>query len=91
MREANPRLKDAGRAAVDAVWGKPESSLDAIRTAVRAIEDTGARAAVEARLFELCGEAETIARSLPYSPETRELLAGGASALRSVPASRPRA
>jgi geranylgeranyl diphosphate synthase, type I len=85
IREAKPRLDARGQALLDAVWGKPESDIAAIRAAVSAIEATGARAAVEARLFELCGQAESIARSLPFSDETRELLAGGASALRAVP------
>ncbi len=92
MREATPRLDAEGRARVDAVWGKPDASLDAIRAAVAAVESSGARKAVETRLFELCAAAEECAMSLPFSAETRHLLAGGAAALRSVPktyASRP--
>lgn len=85
MREAFPRLSSGDRALVDAVWGKPESDADAITAAVQAIERCGARRVVEARLYELCAEAETRAAALPYADVPRTLLVGGAAVLRSIP------
>lgn len=85
MREAFPRLSVADRARVDAVWGKPDARPDEVADAVRAIEQSGARRAVEARLFELCEKAEKRADALPYAEAPRALLVGGAAALRSIP------
>ncbi|MFO0616492.1 MAG: polyprenyl synthetase family protein [Polyangiaceae bacterium] len=85
MREAFPRLSKDDRAIVDAVWGKPDSDAAAIAAAVRVIERSGARRAVEARLFELCADAETRASRMPYAELPRALLVGGAAALRSIP------
>ena len=79
------------RALVDAVWGKPESDAASIARAVGAIERCGARRAVEARLFELCGDAEARAAAMPYAPKPRALLVGGAAALRSIPKGSSRA
>lgn len=85
MREAFPRLSAGDRALVDAVWGKPESDAASITAAVRAVERCGARRAVEARLYELCGQAEALAAAMPYADKPRALLVGGAAALRSIP------
>lgn len=89
MREAFPRLSKEDRALVDAVWGKPESDAESIARAVGAVERCGARRAVEARLFELCSDAEARAAAMPYAAKPKALLVGGAAALRSIPKGAP--
>lgn len=86
VREARPALSAEGRAKVDAVWGKLDADRGAIAAAVEAIEASGARQRVEARLRALVDEAEALAAALPFPADARRLLAEGASALRAIPA-----
>ena len=85
VREGLPGLDAAGKARVDAVWGKVDADAASITAAVAALEATGARARVEARLFALCDQAEGLAKALAFSEEATRVLAEGASALRAVP------
>ncbi len=85
MRECLPGIDAAGRAKIDAVWGKLHADRASIAAAVEAIEASGARQRVESRLFALCDEAEALARALPFSADARRLLAEGANALRAIP------
>ena len=78
-------LEAEGRAKLDAVWGKPHAERAAITAAVSAIEASGARQRVEARLKALCDEAEALALALPFSADATRLLAEAANALRAIP------
>jgi geranylgeranyl diphosphate synthase type I len=86
VREAFPHLSQDARQKVDAVWGKLDADRASVAAAVEAIEATGARQRVEARLKALVDEAESLAAALPFPADARRLLAEGASALRAIPA-----
>ncbi|MEZ4301343.1 MAG: polyprenyl synthetase family protein [Polyangiaceae bacterium] len=76
---AEPMLAPQDRAAIDAVFGKPDAPDDDVREAVRALERCGARGAVEQRLDALCSEG--VARAAKPSSKARAVLSGAAMAL----------
>jgi len=82
IAEADRLLDDAGRRARDAVFGKPDASKEAVAEVTKALEECGARAAIERRLERLCEEAEAFAHKLPLSPTARKMLTGAAASLR---------
>jgi geranylgeranyl diphosphate synthase, type I len=88
VREARPKLRGSAKKAVDAVWKRRDVGRAAMSAAVRAIEDTGARAAVELRLATLCSEAEGKARKLPLAERARLELLGASLAIRVGPGGR---
>jgi geranylgeranyl diphosphate synthase type I len=88
VREARPKLRGAAKKAVDAVWKQRDVGRAAMSVAVRAIEDTGARATVERRLATLCSEAEGKARKLPLAERARLELLGASLAIRVGPGGR---
>jgi geranylgeranyl diphosphate synthase, type I len=88
VREAHPKLRGAAKKAVDAVWKKRDAGRAAMSAAVRAIEDTGARAAVERRLAALCTKAESKAWKLPLAERARLELFGASLAIRVGPGGR---
>lgn len=88
LREARPKLRGAAKKAVDAVWKRRHVGRAAMSAAVSAIEDTGARAAVERRLADLCSAAERKARKLPLAEHARLELCGASLAIRVGPGGR---
>jgi len=85
VAEADRLLDDAGRKALDGALGKRDASDEAVATATRALEECGAKAAIERRLDRLCEEAEAFAHKLPLTPQARKILAGAATTLRVTP------
>jgi geranylgeranyl diphosphate synthase type I len=85
---AMPRLAGRQARAVASVWKRRGAKPAAVATAVRAVEETGARAHVEKRLTALCDEAEARASKLPLSPRARLELKGAVIAVRGVPGGR---
>jgi len=81
LAEADGRLDPAARRVVDGAFGRADASDEEVRRATQALEDSGARAAVTARLTRLCRDAELLAAELPLSPVARVMLAGAAAAL----------
>jgi geranylgeranyl diphosphate synthase type I len=87
LRHAMPRLSPCGKRSVSAVW-KRRAKAHAVTAAVRAVEDTGAREAVEKRLAALCTRAERIADTLALSRRARDELVGASLAIRVGPGGR---
>lgn len=58
IEEAEARLSERERAPLSAVLGKADASESAVRTAMELLDRCGARAAVEARIEKLDGEAQ---------------------------------
>lgn len=81
VASAEGLLSEQGRAALDRAFGHPEASDVEVREATRALDECGARAAVEARLRALCSEAAALAGKLPVSDRSRRIFAGAALAL----------
>ncbi len=79
--DGGARLDPGQRAAVDRVFGRAAATDAEVVAAAAALEACGARAAVTARLAQLCSEAEAIARDLPLAAPAPALLAGAAAAL----------
>ncbi len=88
LRHATPKLAASGRRALAKVWKKREAKPRDVLTAVAAISDTGARAAVEKRLSALCDRAEKTAAQLPLSRQARQQLIGASLAIRVGPGGR---
>ena len=81
LAEAQGRLDEAGRKAIERAHGNAGATDAEVREATLALERCGARAAVEARLRALCAEAEELAAALPVSDRARTLFGGAALAL----------
>ena len=88
VREAKPKLRGAGKRAVDQVWAKRHASKSEMAAAVAAIEATGAREAVEQHLAALCTQAEKKAWGLPLAEPARLALYGASLAIRVGPGGR---
>ena len=88
VREASPKLRGIAKAAVAKVWKQRNVKRADMTSAVAAIEATGARARVEARLATLCTQAEKRALALPLSPRARLELYGASLAIRVGPGGR---
>jgi geranylgeranyl diphosphate synthase type I len=74
-------LKEPGGAAVSAVLGQADASEAQIAAAVRVLEESGARRAVEAEITSLVTEAREALVSAQLTPAGRALLEGAAAAL----------
>jgi len=85
---ALPKLRGAGKQAVERVWSKRLASARDMKAAISAITDTGAREAVEKRLAALCTLAEDRAGKLPLAARARDELAGASLAIRVGPGNR---
>jgi geranylgeranyl diphosphate synthase, type I len=79
--EAGALLGEGGRATLAAVFGRATATDAELRAASRALDSCGARAAVEARLDALVGQALGALREAPLSPAGALVLEGAASAL----------
>lgn len=88
MRFAMPKLKGNAKKSVLAVWNVRRPSKKSVLAAVAAIEETGARTAVEKRLAALCTDAEKKAAKLPLSARARDELRGASLAIRVGPGGR---
>jgi geranylgeranyl diphosphate synthase type I len=80
--EAERLLDAAGKKVLARVFGREQARPDAVREVITLLETSGVRAAVTARLGDLCGAAEKLAADVPVSDRARVLLAGSAQALR---------
>lgn len=87
LKFALPKLRGADKKAVDAVW-KRRAPKAAVKKAIRAVESTGAREAVEQRLAALCTEAESRAARLPLAQRAKDELIGASLAIRVGPGGR---
>lgn len=63
---------DRDKALVDAVWGKPDASADALSAATAALRK--ARTEVEKRLEELAARAQGALRESPFDDEAKQML-----------------
>ncbi len=72
----------AQKSAIDAVFGKPQPGEPLLAAAIEALEASGARAGVEARIGGLVAEArQRLGDDCPLAPAGRRLFAGIADAL----------
>ncbi len=88
LAEADGRVDAAGREAIARALGRASATDDDVREATAALEASGARAAVTARLAALCDRSVAAAARLPLSARARAVLAGAADALRWPPITR---
>ena len=77
--------KPAARSALRKAFGNADASSADIEKALAALEQSGAKAAVEARILALCGEARRELASRTVKPKGRELLEGALEALAERP------
>jgi geranylgeranyl diphosphate synthase type I len=88
LRHAMPKLRGEAKRAVLSVYGKGATPKAKVAVAVRAVEATGAREAVEKHLAALCTTAEKRAAGLPLAPKARAELFGASLAIRVGPGGR---
>ncbi len=88
LRHAMPKLRGEAKRVVAAVYGHGVAPKAKVALAVRAVEATGARDAVEKHLATLCTLAEKRAAALPLSQTARTELFGASLAIRVGPGGR---
>lgn len=81
VREGRTRLEGRARKNLEKILGNRSASAAEVKAVVRALEDCGARRAVEARITTLMAEANSHLQSPLLSVRGRRLLAGAALAL----------
>ena len=85
ITEAQHRFSSKERQAFARAFGKAQASASSVRAATTALETSGARAAVTARLWARCDQAVERAASLPIAMGAQLELAGAAEVLRVLP------